>query len=148
MTSRETQQLIKVLDYWLSAVGSNQQAWPPVSGDARYTKSIYALLCRYIVCCPLCYCLRARPHCCVLCDVLWDLLLTWHMALNPYSLLSMKFKLNIVFIWVMWVQINEVVVGLYEHTFIHSVLGCIQRWHFIGVLAKNVGAWGCVTRSP
>ena len=37
-------------------------------GDARYIKSIYALLCRCIVWSLLCYCVRARDHCCVVCD--------------------------------------------------------------------------------
>ena len=45
-----------------------------------YTKSIYALLCRSIVWSLLCYCLRARDHCCVLCDVTRDLLFTWYMV--------------------------------------------------------------------
>ena len=34
-------------------------------GDARYTKSIYSLLSRSVVCSLLCYCVRNRDHCCV-----------------------------------------------------------------------------------
>ena len=53
-------------------------------GDARYTKSIYALLSRSIVWSLLCYCVRDRNHCCVLCDVAWaDLLLTWYIVHQP-----------------------------------------------------------------
>ena len=44
-------------------------------GDARYTKSIYVLLSRFIVWSLLCYCVRDIDHCCVLCDVTRDLLL-------------------------------------------------------------------------
>ena len=51
-----------------------------------YTKSIYALLCRSIVRSLLCYCLRARDHCCVLCDVTRDLLFTWYMVHQPFYL--------------------------------------------------------------
>ena len=40
-----------------------------LTGDARYTKSIYVLLSRSIVWSLLCYCVRNREHCCVLCDV-------------------------------------------------------------------------------
>ena len=50
----------------------------------RYTKSIYALLCRSIVWSLLCYCLRARDHCCVRCDVTLDLLFTWYMVHQPF----------------------------------------------------------------
>ena len=49
-------------------------------GDARCTKSIYALLSRSIVWSLLCYCLRNRDHCCVLCDVARDLLFTWYIV--------------------------------------------------------------------
>ena len=49
-------------------------------GDARYTKSMYALLSRSIVLSLLCYCVRNRDHCCVLCDVARDLLLTWYIV--------------------------------------------------------------------
>ena len=52
-------------------------------GDARYTKSIYALLSRSIVWSLLCYCVRDRNHCCVLCDVTRDLLLTWYIVHQP-----------------------------------------------------------------
>ena len=38
-------------------------------GDAQYTKSIYTLLCCSSVWILLCYCVRARDHCCVLCDI-------------------------------------------------------------------------------
>ena len=48
-------------------------------GDARYTKSIYALLRRSIVWSLLCYCWRVRERC-VLCDVSRDLLFTWYMV--------------------------------------------------------------------
>lgn len=41
------------------------------SADARSTMSIYAQLSSYIA---LCYCLRAKIHCCVLCDTTRDLL--------------------------------------------------------------------------
>ena len=54
-----------------------------VAGDARYTKSIYALLSRSIVSSLLCYCVRNRDHCCVLCDVARDLLLTWYIVHQP-----------------------------------------------------------------
>ena len=30
----------------------------------------------------LCYCVRARDHCCVLCDVTRDLLFTWYTAIS------------------------------------------------------------------
>ena len=50
----------------------------------RYTKSIYALLCRSVVWSLLCYCLRARDHCCVRCDVTLDLLFTWYMVHQPF----------------------------------------------------------------
>ena len=51
-----------------------------------YTKSIYryALLCCSIVWSLLCYCLRARVHCCVLCDVTRHLLFTWYMVHQPF----------------------------------------------------------------
>ena len=52
--------------------------WEP--GDARYTKSIYALLSRSIVWSLLYYCVRNRDHCCVLCDIARDLLLTWYIV--------------------------------------------------------------------
>ena len=57
------------------------------SGDARYTKSIYALLSRPIVWSLLCYCVRNRDHCCVLCDITRDLLLTWYIVHQPKHLL-------------------------------------------------------------
>ena len=53
-------------------------------GDAWYTKSTYALLSRSIVWSLLCYCVRARDHCCVLCDITWDLLFTWYMVHQPH----------------------------------------------------------------
>ena len=31
----------------------------------------------------LCYCVRNRDHCCVLCDVARDLLLTWYIVHQP-----------------------------------------------------------------
>ena len=52
-------------------------------GDARYTKSIYALLSRSIAWSLLCYCVRNRDCCCVLCDVARDLLLTWYIVHQP-----------------------------------------------------------------
>ena len=52
-------------------------------GDAQYTKSIYALLSRPIVWSPLCYSVRNKDHCCVLCDVARDLLLTWYIVHQP-----------------------------------------------------------------
>ena len=55
-------------------------------GDAWYTKSIYALLSRSIVWSLLCYCVRARDHCCVLFDATWDLLLTWHIVHQPNTI--------------------------------------------------------------
>ena len=54
-------------------------------GDARYTKSIYALLSRSFVWSLLCYCVRDRNHCCVLCDVTRDLLFTWYIVHQPHS---------------------------------------------------------------
>ena len=54
-----------------------------VSRDARYTKSIYALLSRSTVWSLLCYCVRDRDHCCALCDVARDLLLTWYIVHQP-----------------------------------------------------------------
>ena len=44
--------------------------------------NIYALSYRSIVWSLLCYCLRARDHCCVLCDVTRDLLFTWYTAIS------------------------------------------------------------------
>ena len=38
-----------------------------ISGDARYIKSIYALLSRSIARSLFCHCAKARDHCCVLC---------------------------------------------------------------------------------
>ena len=49
-------------------------------GDARYARPIYSLSYRSIVWSLLCYCLRARDHCCVLCDVTRDLLFTWYIC--------------------------------------------------------------------
>ena len=51
-------------------------------GHARYTKSIYALS-RSIVWSLLCYFVRNRDHCCVLCDVAWVLFLTWYIVHQP-----------------------------------------------------------------
>ena len=51
-----------------------------------YQVNICTILCHSIVWSLLSvlgYCLRARPHCCVLCDVTRDLLLTWYMVLDP-----------------------------------------------------------------
>ena len=31
----------------------------------------------------LCYCVRNRDHCCVLCDVARDLLMTWYIVYQP-----------------------------------------------------------------
>ena len=42
-------------------------------GDARYIKPIHALLGGRIVRSLLCYCVRPRVHCCVLCDATRDL---------------------------------------------------------------------------
>ena len=40
----------------------------------------------------LCYCVRARDHCCVLCDVTRDLLFTWYVVYQPLLLFwSTKF---------------------------------------------------------
>ena len=33
----------------------------------------------------LCYCVRNRDHCCVLCDVARDLLLSWYIVHQPNS---------------------------------------------------------------
>ena len=52
-------------------------------GDARYTKSIYALLSRSIVWSLLCYCVRDKDHCCVLCDVTRDLLFAKYIVHQP-----------------------------------------------------------------
>ena len=52
-------------------------------GDARYTKSIYALLSRSIVWSLLCYCVRDNDHCCVLCDVTRDLLFAKYIVHQP-----------------------------------------------------------------
>ena len=52
-------------------------------GDARYTKSIYALLSRFIVWSLLCYCVRDIDHCCVLCDVTRDLLFAKYIVHQP-----------------------------------------------------------------
>ena len=52
-------------------------------GDARYTKSIYALLSRFIVWSLLCYCVRDKDHCCVLYDVTRDLLFAWYIVHQP-----------------------------------------------------------------
>ena len=52
-------------------------------GDARYTKSIYALLSRFIVWSLLCYCVRDNDHCCVLCDVTRDLLFAKYIVHQP-----------------------------------------------------------------
>ena len=48
-----------------------------------YTKSIYAQLYRCIVRSLLCYCVRDKDHCCVLCDVSRDLLFTWYIVHQP-----------------------------------------------------------------
>ena len=55
----------------------------PIEGDAWFTKSIHALLSRSILWSLLCYCVRNRDHCCVLCDVARDLLLTWYIVHQP-----------------------------------------------------------------
>ena len=52
-------------------------------GDARYTKSVYALLSRFIVWSLLCYCVRDNDHCCVLCDVTRDLLFAKYIVHQP-----------------------------------------------------------------
>ena len=52
-------------------------------GDARYTKSIYALLSRSIVWSLLRYCVRDNDHCCVLCDVTRDLLFAKYIVHQP-----------------------------------------------------------------
>ena len=49
-------------------------------GDTRYTRSIYSLSYRSIVWSSLCYWVRARGHCCVLCDVTRDLPFTWYIC--------------------------------------------------------------------
>ena len=56
---------------------------PQPGVDAQYTKSIYALLSRSIVWSLLCYCVRARDHCWVFCDVTRDLLFTWYIVHEP-----------------------------------------------------------------
>ena len=48
-----------------------------------YTKSIYALLSRSIVWSLLCYCVRDKDHCCVLCDVTRDLLFAKYIVHQP-----------------------------------------------------------------
>ena len=52
-------------------------------GDARYSKSIYALLSRSIVRSLLCYRVRDNDHCCVLCDVTRDLLFAKYIVHQP-----------------------------------------------------------------
>ena len=52
-------------------------------GDARYSKSIYALLSRSIVRSLLRYRVRDNDHYCVLCDVTLDLLFTWYIVHQP-----------------------------------------------------------------
>ena len=54
-----------------------------ILGDAQYTKSIYALLSPSTVSILLCYCARARDHCCVLCDLTRDLLFIWYIVHQP-----------------------------------------------------------------
>ena len=49
-----------------------------ISGTALYTKSIYALLSRFIAWSLLCYC--DKDHCCALCGVTRDLLFTWYIV--------------------------------------------------------------------
>ena len=64
-------------------------------GDARYARSsIYSLSYRSIVWSLLCYCVRARDHCCVLCDVTRDLLFTWYTCTcrEPTGLSSQMVK--------------------------------------------------------
>ena len=53
-------------------------------GDAQYTKSTYALLSRSIVWSLLCYCVRDKDHCCVLCDVTRDLLFARYIVHIKY----------------------------------------------------------------
>jgi len=56
---------------------SGTQGTPTVTqGDTRYARPIYSLSYRSIVWSLLCYCLRARDHCCVF----WDLLFTWYIC--------------------------------------------------------------------
>ena len=52
-------------------------------GDARYSKSIYALLSRSIVRSLLCYRVRDNDHCCVHCDVTRDLLFAKYILHQP-----------------------------------------------------------------
>jgi len=55
-----------------------------LTGDAWYTKSIYALLSYSIVWSLLCYCVRAWDHCCILChDITQDMLFTWYIVHQP-----------------------------------------------------------------
>ena len=69
--------------------------WTQSSGDARYTKSIYALLSRSILWSLLCYCVRNRDHCCVLCDIARDLLLTWYIVHQPKVHLEICFNFTV-----------------------------------------------------
>ena len=57
-----------------------------LTGDARYTKSIYVLLSRSIVWSLLCYCVRNREHCCVLCDVARNFFFTVHRVMPNFAL--------------------------------------------------------------
>ena len=54
-------------------------------GDARYARPIYSLSYRSIVWSLLSYCLRARDHCCVLCDVTRDLLIHLVYLHQPWT---------------------------------------------------------------
>ena len=53
---------------------------------SQYT--VYALLCHSFVESLLCHCLRARDHCCVLCDITRELLFTWYVVHQPNNPLS------------------------------------------------------------
>ena len=50
-----------------------------------YQVNICTIVSFYCVWSLLCYCVRNRDHCCVLCDVARDLLLTWYIVHQPIS---------------------------------------------------------------
>ena len=45
--------------------------------------SQYMHYCLGLLCGLLCYCVRDKNHCCVLCDVTRDLLFTWYIVHQP-----------------------------------------------------------------
>ena len=88
-------------------------------------------------------CVRARDHCCVLCDVTWDLLLTWD---SPWFRIEVRF-LFWSFLTVYWL-VYTYNVDIYEsHTFRYAF-----KMNFIflanGVQMKIAGIGNGISKGP